>query len=248
MEIKTIVTPMHGPCRFMKECEGSWRHADARVSRAMTLWNPAIGWVPRGFCGATAGPEAVELVLVAGEPSRPDGDEMYNVEDSIEAASRRSTANMMTNRTITHRGMQYLVNFFFPGEVIEKLFERVFRMESVFCSIPRPLDEGTNIPHAVERACGENYVLPLLQGFQNALIVVAGRTEDKGKRKARERIKWLTEVHDASLAKRTIYVHHPAYWSRRQREAEETCRQELRGEHLRSDLPLLLRARERARV
>ena len=160
--------------------QGAWRQADGRVPGKMTLWNPATGWVPRGFCGATAGAAAVELVLVAGEPSRPDGDEMYDLEDSIEAASKRSKANMTTNRTITHRGMQYILNFFFPGEATEKLFNRVFRMESVFfCSIPKPLDEGTNMPDAVERTCGENYVLPLLQAFPNALIVVAGRTEKR---------------------------------------------------------------------
>jgi len=39
---------------------------------------------------------------------------------------------MATNRTITHRGMQYILNFFFPDEAIEKLFDRVFRMESIF--------------------------------------------------------------------------------------------------------------------
>jgi len=147
-DIKRIVTPMHAPCRFMRACEGAWRQADGRVSGEVTLWNPAIGWVPRGFCGATAGTAAVELVLVAGEPSRPDADEMYDVEDSIEAASRRSKANMTTNRTITHRGMQYIPNFFFPCEALEKLFDRVFRMESVFCSIPKLEGEGQG------RTCG----------------------------------------------------------------------------------------------
>ena len=81
---------------------------------------------------------------------------------------------------------------------------------------------------------------------QNSPTRFREEAEKKGERKARERIRWLTETHDASLAERTVYVHHPAYWSRRKREAEETYRQELRGEHLRSDLPLLQRARERA--
>jgi len=232
----------------MTACEDSWRQADARVSRDLSLWNPATGWVPCGFCGAEAGAAAVELVLVVGEPSRPDrSNEMRDVEDTISAASEHSKANMLTNRTITHRGMQFILNFFYPDEAIERLFDRVFRMESVFCAIPKPLAEGTNIPVAVERTCGENYVLPLLQAFSSALIVVAGRTEDGTKRKARERIKWLCEAHDASLAERTIYVHHPSYWWYQRKKAEETCRRELGSENLRPDLPLLQRARERAR-
>jgi hypothetical protein len=231
----------------MTTCEHVWQEADARVSRELSLWSPGAGWVPRGFCGASAGARGVELVLVAGEPSRPDTGERYDVEDSIEWAAKRSQDNMLTNRTVTHRGMQYILNFFFPGETIGTLFDRIFRMESVFCSIPQPLKEGSNVPTAVETTCGGNYVLPLLQAFPDALIVVAGRTRDKEKRKARERIKWLIEAHDRSLAERTIYVHHPAYWGRRKREAAETCCQELRGKHLRPDIPLLRRVRERAR-
>jgi hypothetical protein len=247
-DITKLVAPMHDPCRFMKRCEDSWKNEDQRVARDLTLWSPATGWVPCGFCGAEAGASGIELVLVVGEPSRPDRtNQMHDEQDTIRAASEHSKRNMLTNRTITHRGMQFILNFFYPNEAIESLFDRIFRMESVFCPIPAPLAEGTNIPFAVERTCGENYVLPLLQAFPNALIVAAGRTQDEKKRKARERIKWLGDTHDQSLAERVIFVHHPSYWSRRRREAEEICWQELRRKTLRSDLPLLQRARERAR-
>jgi hypothetical protein len=236
---------MHLPCLLRGSCERAWRTEHPGLPDEFTLWDPGRGWAPRGFCGATASPSTVELVLVAGEPSRPDEDERYDVEDSVDAAAKHSLQSMIEPRTPTHRGMRKILSLLFSGRANREGVDRVFRMESTFCSIPKPLKEGSNVPEAVERSCGDNYVLPLLQVFPNSLVVVAGRNSDPRKRKAQERIRRLIETRDSSLAARAIYVHHPYFWALRYAQAVEICRAELRREDLRADLPLLQRVRRR---
>lgn len=213
-EIRAILEPAHGPCPYMAECESSWKSSYGEVPRETTLWNPRNGWAPRGFCGATAGIGSVELVLVLAEPSRPDSDERYPENCTVDAVAQRSMQNLELTKSRHHGGLLRMLQFFFPGLAFSQIFERAFKVESVLCSIPAPLPQNGEkkavTPLRVETNCLDNYVLPLLRLFPNALIVAAGKKKSgTGDTERRIRLHAVRE----GFSNRVRYVYHPSFWA-----------------------------------
>lgn len=155
-QLTRLLRPAYEPCPgFSSSCP------DMR-------WSPSEGHIPRGFLGATADLNDVELVLVFAEPGDPQADEVHT---GIESALHYVYYYHQGQRDQFHRNVRYVLNLCWPEIPFEAQLKRVWMTESVLCSAPR---ECGPVPRSTERACGERYLLRQLALFPNALVVALG--------------------------------------------------------------------------
>jgi len=139
-------------------------------------WKPSEGHVPRGFLGATADLNDVELILVFAEPGNPQADEVHT---GMESAIHYAFHYHQRQQDQFHRNVRQVLDLCWPGISFETQLSRVWMTESVLCSAKR---ECGPVSSSTERACGERYLLRQLALFPNALIVTLGT---KAKRRLR---------------------------------------------------------------
>src|SRR5262245_27827414 len=103
-----------------------------------------------------------------------------------------------------------MLEFFFPSLGFDQLVERVFKMESVFCSIPGSLGQAgskkARVPFNVEQNCLQHYVIPLLRIFSHAMILAAGKNK-RGTGDTERRIREFATRE--RFEDRLRYVYHP---------------------------------------
>ncbi len=179
-ELRLLLLAAYGPCPgFARECH------DMR-------WNPCVGHVPRGFCGATGGLEEVELVLVAAEPGDPHAAEAHPAEpgaalDSTYAYSYRCFRD---GKVHYHRNVRAILDLCFPDQTFDEQMRRTWLAESVLCSA---LKEGGSVRSAVGKACRSRYLERQLGLFPNAVVAALGS-------KAAVRMKGLSFIAAAAVA------------------------------------------------
>jgi hypothetical protein len=157
-----ILAPAYKPCRGFAE-----------ICHEMK-WHPAKGHIPRGFLGATGAISDVELVLVFAEPGDPQPDEKHSA--GIESALKAAGYYHTLKQDQFHKNSRYILDLCWPNLTFEKQLEKVWMTESVLCSAPV---ESGHVRSAVERACGERYLLRQLALFPNAVVVALGAKAQK---------------------------------------------------------------------
>jgi hypothetical protein len=161
-ELVEILSPAYGPCpRFADTC-------------AKMVWNPKLGFVPRGFFGASGNLSEVELVLVSGEPGDPWEEERdSSMERAYEITARviSNAPSMKGRQFIYHRNIRRILDMCWEGLPFEEQLRKVWITDSVLCSA---LKEGGNVASNVSRTCGREYLLPQLKLFPKAVVAALG--------------------------------------------------------------------------
>ena len=138
-------------------------------------WAPHMGYVPRGFYGATGNLEEVVLVMVLAEPGNPSPnpgpEECYADVDSAFAFTGHC---YLSGGGQGHENVRTLIRRCFRGMSLVEAMRRVWITESVLCSAPSP---GARIRPGIERFCAEQYLLHQLRLFPNATIAAMGRNK-----------------------------------------------------------------------
>lgn len=138
-------------------------------------WSPERGRVPRGFCGATAGPQRVELVLVCAEPGDPHQEECHAPSGSpleqLESAFAYAYRCFRDSTDLFHRNVRAILESCYPQRSFEDQLTRVWITESVKCSA---VLECGYVAVTVERACRSRFLDRELELFPGALVVALG--------------------------------------------------------------------------
>ena len=148
-------------------------------------WQPEVGHIPRGLCGATSAPSDVRLVLVVAEPGDPHVNEIYHPnslpEEMFETVCQYAYASFGTGRDQFHRNIRAILDDCWPSMSFHEQLRRTWITESVLCSASV---ECGAVPSAVVRNCVERYLDRELALFPNAVVASLGG-------KARNRMKAL---------------------------------------------------------
>jgi hypothetical protein len=165
-ELRELLLHAYAPCRhFTGACEG--------VAR----WEPATGFVPRGFLGALGSLDEVELVLVAAEPGDPLPGETYDGTDPaefLEQCAERVYRIFAQRHDLFHRNIRSILDLCFPDLDFCQQLRRTWITESYLCSAPV---EGRHVPVASSRTCAHDYLLPQLELLKDRAIVALGKTK-----------------------------------------------------------------------
>lgn len=151
-----ILEPAYQPCRGFSEVCHEMR------------WHSAAGHIPRGFLGARGELSEVELILVFAEPGDPLSDEKHSgMQSALDAAEHYHG----TARDQFHKNARHILNLCWPGLTFTEQLSKVWLTESVLCSAPV---ESGGVRKAVERTCGQRYLLKQLALFPDAVVVGLG--------------------------------------------------------------------------
>jgi len=163
-ELVEILLPAFAPCAaFVGACKDH------------TLWNPARGWVPRGFRGATGTIAEVKLVLVCAEPGNAYDDETHDGPtpiDKLRSAYTKGNSYIERPADQFARNLRTILNYAWPGQTFEQQMRKTWLTESVLCSAAV---EGGRVPLFVERECADRYLRRQLSLFPDARVVALGR-------------------------------------------------------------------------
>jgi len=125
-EVREMLLPAFALCNGFEGNCGSMR------------WQPEVGHVPRGFCGASGVPGDVRLILVVAEPGDPHANEIYppdaRPEDKFEAACGYAYASFGTGKDQFHRNIRAILDECWPSLSFHEQFRRTWITESVLCS------------------------------------------------------------------------------------------------------------------
>lgn len=155
-------------------------------------WSPALGHIPRGFCGATGELGEVALVLVVAEPGNPYDGVSYpsDPREALHATYEHSYECHRDGRDQFHRNIRGILNQCWPSLSFEDHMRRTWITESVLCSAAK---EGDAVPMRVERACRAQFLEKQLALFPEATIASLGA-------KARKRLAGLGVIAAGSVA------------------------------------------------
>jgi hypothetical protein len=139
-------------------------------------WAPAVGHVPRGFCGATGRRDEVELVLVCAEPGDPHPSEVHapdgTREEQLRSAYKYAYSCFRTGKDAFHRNICYILDLCFPSRSFDEQLRHAWLTDSVKCSAGK---EGGSVPVRVVRECRARYLERELALFPRAMVVALGR-------------------------------------------------------------------------
>lgn len=166
LEIASILQTALAPCPHLSGvCAG---HA---------AWDPAHGYVPRGYLGATARARDVRLVLATAEPGEPDDGESYDGPPAamLAVAAARLKAALEFERNGTpapfHRNLRKILNYCWPDDPLQRQLAKTWIAPVVLCS---PLVPGKPIPRAMETTCGRTYFRRKIDLLGDVFIVALG--------------------------------------------------------------------------
>ena len=136
-------------------------------------WDPKGGHVPRGFCGATAALEYVQLVLVASEPGDPHPREQHpcGATDAFQSAYDYAYECFRSGRDLFHRNIRLILDLCWPGEDFDTQMRRAWITDSVLCSAKV---EGGRVRAVVGKTCRGLYLERQLAAFPQAVVVALG--------------------------------------------------------------------------
>ena len=137
-------------------------------------WDPASGYVPRGFYGATGSLEEVKLVLVGAEPGDPHSGESHAAEEpsaQFQSAYNYAGQCFHSGTDLYHRNMRLVLEMCWPDETFEQHMRKTWITDSVLCSAQM---EGGRVPAIVTRECRSRYLQRQLALFPDAVVVALG--------------------------------------------------------------------------
>lgn len=175
-ELIQILEPAYRCPEFDNRCNG--------VAR----WNPEEGHVPRGYLGATASTEQIEVIILLAEPGDPFRGDTFPANahaGELIASVSRNTMRNYTNPSASsfHANMRRILDFLFPTASLDEQLRKTWITETVLCSAHH---EGASVPAESERACAETYLARQLQLLPNRPIVaLGGKAQKRVRRLAR---------------------------------------------------------------
>ncbi len=138
-------------------------------------WDPPLGHVPRGFCGATGDLREVELVLVCAEPGDPHLRESHpgtSPAEYFESSYAYAYRCFRDETDLFHRNIRHILDFCFPKLPFDEQLRRVWITDSVKCSARR---EGGSVPASVAHDCRSRFLERELALFPAAVVVALGK-------------------------------------------------------------------------
>jgi hypothetical protein len=168
LELAAILEPAFGPCPHLADvCAGN------------ACWDPARGYVPRGYLGATRSLGEIRLVLATAEPGEPDEGDAYRGTPAamLAAAAARSLAafergpQQRSAPAPFHRNLRKILDFCWPGESLESQLAQTWIAPAVLCTA-RVF--GMPVPRAMEVTCVHAYFRRELDVLGDVFIVALG--------------------------------------------------------------------------
>ena len=175
-ELLEILKPAYEPCKnFNSTCKDK-----------ISDWNPQVGHIPRGFCGAIGKVSEVDLVLVVAEPGNPKDDESYsfqtNIEDYFNKVSGFVYECYEKKVSDMHINIRDIVDKCFPNiSLFSEQVKKIWITETVLCSAK--VSTGP-VDASCEQACVNSYFKKQMDLFENSFFIIFGG-------KAKKRIKHL---------------------------------------------------------
>ena len=147
-------------------------------------YDPTLGHVPRGFCGAFGSLADVKLVLVLAEPGNPK-DKSWGVPKNTKPnehlkgniAGVLEAIKKPERKRGFHENVGIILNECWPDLTLEEQFERTWMTESVLCSAKYAAGK---VPRPIEQACAETYLRRQLDLLPKRFVVALG---DKAKKR-----------------------------------------------------------------
>ena len=163
-ELRDILLPSYRPCEeFSGTCKG------------VAKWKPKNGDVPRGFIGATAGLDRVEVVILVAEPGHALDNEKFPQRTSpgnfLEQTCDFTYGCYKERHREFHANMRLLLDLIFPETSFAQQMKKVWITETLLCSISNPIG---HVPVRAERGCAERYLLPQLRLLNDRPIIALG--------------------------------------------------------------------------
>lgn len=158
--------------------------------RCLAKWDPARGFVPRGFIGALGSLEDVEVVIIVAEPANPLPGENYvpwgDPVAYIEAVCRSAYKHLEKPAKAFHSNLRHLLNCIYPemSSSLPDQLRRVWITESVLCSAQKAAGD---VPGRTERHCVDNYLRPQLKLLSELPQVPFGGKAQRRTRRAQRR-------------------------------------------------------------
>jgi len=117
-ELVNILVPAFLPCTGL----------EAECSQAK--WDPKNGHIPRGFTGAEASLNDIQVILVTAEPGDPHPKEFYPENEKpqqlMEKTSRYTYECLESNKDLFHRNVRYFINLIYPTMPFYEQMRRVW--------------------------------------------------------------------------------------------------------------------------
>lgn len=146
-------------------CDGFGRCHEA-------TWDPAAGHIPRGFLGATAELEDVEVVMVFSEPGHPNPAEGYDPAASpnelLASGVGRTYYAFATGLDLFHRNVRQFMSQLYPQLTFDQQLRHVWLTEGRLCSI------DNEIGNTRDHRCAQRYLSAQLRMVPNATVVAFG--------------------------------------------------------------------------
>ena len=165
-EIASILQRALAPCPHL-----------AGVCAGHACWDPAHGYLPRGYLGATGRVHDVRLVLATAEPGEPGDGESYEgtPAEMFEAAAARLRAALEFERSGAaapfHRNLRKILDYCWPEDPFQSQLAKTWIVPAVLCS---PLVPGKPIPRAMETTCDRAYFRRTIDLLGDVFIVALG--------------------------------------------------------------------------
>ena len=135
-------------------------------------WDPAAGYMPRGFLGATGKLSDVEGVMVFAEPGHPLPGEKYSNEDEslalLTSGLRHTYEAFATGTDLFHRNVRWFMSRLYPGLSFDEQLRHVWLTEGRLCSI------AVEIGATKDRTCSGHYLTRQLALLPKATVVAFG--------------------------------------------------------------------------
>lgn len=169
------------------------------------LWKPQLGFVPRGYFGATGNLNDVELILVTAEPGDPADGEVYIGQPEeilqkylteVESHFRNESLRRSGRAAPYHVGINTILSYFLPNDDFDSRWKKTWLTDAVLCSAKV---SGGQIDKVVELTCGSAYLRKQLELFPSAYVLALGN-------KANNRIR------RCGLKSNAVTVHPSFHW------------------------------------
>lgn len=158
-QLTSLLREAYAPCRFFGQCKEA-------------KWNPKSGHIPRGFLGATAALDQVQLVMVFAEPGHPHADEEYGPNLGADALMQRCTSHaydsFKNGTDLFHRNVRWFIDQLYPNLTFDEQLRHVWLTEGRLCSI------DNEIGNTRDRTCASHFLAKQVALMPNATVVAFG--------------------------------------------------------------------------
>lgn len=151
--------------RSLAPCENFGTCTEAR-------WSPTSGHIPRGYVGAFARAEDVQLIVVFAEPGDPHEGESYSDDLApdalIESPLNHAYLSFRDGRDQFHRNLRWFLDQVFPGLSFDQQLRHTWLTEGRLCSFDAELGGRRDF------ICAQTFLSAQVAMMPNAFVVTAG--------------------------------------------------------------------------